>query len=369
MTVMLVPDVTDEQAMLVEISSRYMADSFPLPATRRRADRGGVEAELNSYRRGAADLGWFGLLAGEDTGGGSLSGNGVLDAALVAAERGALLQPGPFVGHSVCVDALASTGVRPDVLRRLAAGEVWASWAFDGSRSCTVTASPHGWRLSGHVELLPEGELCGWLLVTAAAEAGPVSVLVPVAGTGVSGNERHGIDITRKWSRLDFDDVGVDIVGEVGVGGTALLDRQVQLAAVLSAAETVGAMHADFELAVQYSKDRIAFGRPIGSFQAIKHLLADTSLSLEMSKGIVAAAAAALGSDGPDGPQLAHAAKAFVADHGVELAHNCFQVFGGIGYTWEHDQHLYFRRIAADAQTAGNAAWHRSKVLDEAGAA
>jgi len=97
--------------------------------------------------------------------------------------------------------------------------------------------------------------------------------------------------------------------------------------------------------------------------------LADTSLSLEMSKGIVAAAAAALGSDGPDGPQLAHAAKAFVADHGVELAHNCFQVFGGIGYTWEHDQHLYFRRIAADAQTAGNAAWHRSKVLDEAGAA
>jgi alkylation response protein AidB-like acyl-CoA dehydrogenase len=125
-------------------------------------------------------------------------------------------------------------------------------------------------------------------------------------------------------------------------------------------------MHADLELAVRYAKDRIAFGRPIGSFQAVKHLLADCSLWLEMSKGIVAAAAAALGSSAADGPQLAHAAKAFVAERSMDLAHGCFQVYGGIGFTWEHNQHLFFRRIAADAASFGSAGWHRRRLLDVA---
>ena len=142
-----------------------------------------------------------------------------------------------------------------------------------------------------------------------------------------------------------------------------------EVAAVLSAAESVGAMQADFDVALQYAKDRIAFGRPIGSFQAIKHLLADTSLWLEMAKGLVAAAATSLGSGAPDGPELAHAAKAFVAERGMELAQNCFQVFGGIGYTWEHDQHFWFRRLAADAECFGSAPSHRRQLLDTVGVA
>jgi alkylation response protein AidB-like acyl-CoA dehydrogenase len=140
-----------------------------------------------------------------------------------------------------------------------------------------------------------------------------------------------------------------------------------EIAAVLVAAESVGAMQADFDAALQYSRDRIAFGRPIGSFQAIKHLLADTSLHLEMAKGLVASAAAALGRGEPDGAELAHAAKAFVAERGLELAQNCFQVFGGIGYTWEHDQHFFFRRLASDAQCFGSAAAHRAQLLDTVG--
>jgi alkylation response protein AidB-like acyl-CoA dehydrogenase len=125
-------------------------------------------------------------------------------------------------------------------------------------------------------------------------------------------------------------------------------------------------MHTDFHMALQYAKDRVAFGRPIGSFQALKHILADMSLSLEMSAGLVAAAATALGSGAADGPELAHAAKAFVAEHGIELAHNSFQVFGGIGYTWEHDQHLFLRRLAADAECFGSPAWHRTRLLETA---
>ena len=140
-----------------------------------------------------------------------------------------------------------------------------------------------------------------------------------------------------------------------------------QVAAVLTAAEVIGTMHADLDLAVRYAQDRIAFGRPIGSFQAIKHLLADCSLWLEMSKGIVAAAASAVGDDAPEGPQLAHAAKSFVAERAIDLAHGCFQVYGGIGFTWEHDQHLFLRRIAADACNYGSAGWHRRELLASTG--
>jgi alkylation response protein AidB-like acyl-CoA dehydrogenase len=145
------------------------------------------------------------------------------------------------------------------------------------------------------------------------------------------------------------------------------LAHQLALAAVLTAAETVGAMAFELEMTVQYAKDRIAFGRPIGSFQAIKHLLADTSLDLEMSKALVLAAARSLGEGDPYGRQLASMAKAFVGDCGVVLAQSCFQVFGGIGYTWEHDQHLFLRRITTDAAFHGDPTWHREHLCQLAG--
>jgi alkylation response protein AidB-like acyl-CoA dehydrogenase len=179
----------------------------------------------------------------------------------------------------------------------------------------------------------------------------------------------EGFDLTRTAWALELDDVALadeHLVGVPGADTAELMAAQARLAAVLSAADAVGAMHADFELALRYSKDRIAFGRPIGSFQAVKHLLADTSLWLEMSKGVVAVAAAA-GGESAEGAELAHAAKAFVSERSLDLAHNCFQVFGGIGYTWDHDQHLFLRRLAAEAECFGSPAWHRSTLLDLAG--
>ncbi len=120
----------------------------------------------------------------------------------------------------------------------------------------------------------------------------------------------------------------------------------------------------DYELGltVQYAKDRIAFGRPIGSFQGIKHPLADTSLNLEMSKAVTLAAARHLAAGDPYGVQAASMAKAFVGDCGIDLAQTCFQVFGGIGFTWEHDQHLYLRRLTSDAALYGDPTWHRERL-------
>ncbi|WP_255354781.1 acyl-CoA dehydrogenase family protein, partial [Frankia sp. R43] len=120
-------------------------------------------------------------------------------------------------------------------------------------------------------------------------------------------------------------------------------------------------------------KDRVAFGRPIGSFQAIKHQLADSSLALEMSHAVVTAAARAIATQdrGPvEAARAAHAAslaKAFVSDAAIELAHNCWQHFGGISYTWEHDFHLYLRRLTADAALYGTPTWHRERVCQLSG--
>ena len=118
---------------------------------------------------------------------------------------------------------------------------------------------------------------------------------------------------------------------------------------------------------MQYAKDRIAFGRPIGSFQGVKHQLADTSLALEMSKAVTLAAARTVGAARRRRPERGSMAKAFVGDAGIELVQTCFQVFGGIGYTWEHDQHLYLRRITTDAGLFGDAAWHREHLCQLAG--
>jgi alkylation response protein AidB-like acyl-CoA dehydrogenase len=180
--------------------------------------------------------------------------------------------------------------------------------------------------------------------------------------------ELDALDLTRRFAEVRLDSVRVDPGAVVGAPGTAdrLIDEQLAVACTLIAAETVGAMDRDFSMTVQYAKDRIAFGRPIGSFQAVKHQLADASLALEMSKAVTLAAARTVGVD-DYGPQAASMAKALVGDAGVQLVQTCFQVFGGIGYTWEHDQHLYLRRITTDAGLLGDPAWHREHLCQQAG--
>lgn len=369
MAVGLLPKVDDEQQMVLDASLRFIEDRWPLAAVRARADqRSGLDAD---YRRIAGELGWLGLLATTETGGGSVSGNGLLDAALIGAERGAHLQPGPYAGHHVVVHALSTApAVHASVLGTLIAGQAWATWAFAEDLAISAAPDAGGWRLTGTVSPVSDADLCDWVLVNASSPDGPLQALVRTDAPGVAVTALDALDVSRSWCAVALDGVLVasgDLVGAPGEATEKAMAVQAQLAAVLVTAESVGAMEADFSMALQYAKDRIAFGRPIGSFQAIKHLLADTSLWLEMAKGLVAAAASSLGASAPDGAALAHAAKSFVGERGIELAHNCFQVFGGIGYTWEHDQHLYLRRLVADATSFGSPAWHRARLLVEEG--
>jgi alkylation response protein AidB-like acyl-CoA dehydrogenase len=218
--------------------------------------------------------------------------------------------------------------------------------------------------LSGKLPAVQDADACDVVLVTSLRDTPHRQYLVPRDAAGLRVSPASGLDLTRRFSEVSFDRVALPasraVHGPDGVD--TLVEREVDVAAVLSSADAVGAMQRDFDLALEYAKSRVAFGRPIGSFQAIKHLLANCSLWLEMSKAAVVAAARAVGANAPEASALASVAKAYVGERAIELTQSCFQVFGGIGYTWEHDHHLVMRRLGVEAQLFGGPAWHRDRL-------
>jgi alkylation response protein AidB-like acyl-CoA dehydrogenase len=374
-------DLSGDQELLLQTTNRFIESTCPL--TEVRSLSAGNRDAGPEYRRQAAELGWFAFLVPEAHGGGSVSGNGPLDAALVATARGAHLQPGPFVGTNVTAYALAAaleTEAGNDdhakVLARLVSGEEAASWAaagpagdWDAGHGVNAVKRGAGFPLSGVKTFVQDADGVDWFLVTATTSGGPAQFLLGRDTPGVRVVERDSLDLTRRFGDVHFDDVDVPAAAIVGAVGDpdGLVEHQLLLASVLTVAESVGAMDHVFSLALDYAKSRIAFGRPIGSFQAVKHLLADTSLELEMSKAMAQVAATRAGTGTDDAASVASMAKAFVGDCGIDVAQNCFQVFGGIGYTWEHDQHLFLRRLTTDAALYGDPAWHRERVCTLAG--
>jgi alkylation response protein AidB-like acyl-CoA dehydrogenase len=365
-------DLSDDQLLLREASTRFISETCPLTRVR---DLGEDRADPGAeYRHQAADLGWFAMLVPDELGGGNVSGNGVVDAAIIAEARGRLLQPGAFVATNAAVSGLVLDGSphqRETILPAIVSGQSTVTWAVaDANGALPPDAGVHavagsdGFALDGAKGLVHDADRSDWMLVTAAGDGGPSQFLVAAGTRGVSIERLDGLDLSRNFCAVTFDAVHVPRTALVGehAGAAAAVDRQLQVAAVLTVAESIGVMTHDFELALDYAKARIAFGRPIGSFQAVKHLLADSSLLLESSRATADAAARAVGAGAADGNEVASMAKAFVGDSGIDLAQNCFQVFGGIGYTWEHDQHLFLRRLTADAALYGDPTWHRERI-------
>lgn len=365
-------DLTDDQQLLRDTTARFIEETLPLGEVRRCIDD--LTPTPADYVRQSAELGWFSLVVPEELGGGSVSGRGIEDAALVAFERGKALQPGPFAAANAVALALAVAGSdeqRAKVLPAIVGGEAAATWAVAGATGdvggfggVSATTRAGGWVLDGAKALVPDPGLAGWILVTAGDGEGVSQFLLAADTPGLRARPLRSLDVTRRFGEVVFDAVEVgpaDVVGEPG-GGRRLAEQQLDLAAALTIAESVGAMRAHFEMALQYAKDRVAFGRPIGSFQAVKHLLADTSLLLESSTAMAQAAVEAVQDRREDASEVVSMAKAYVGDCGITLAQNCFQVFGGIGFTWEHDNHLFLRRLTTDAQLYGDPAWHRERL-------
>jgi alkylation response protein AidB-like acyl-CoA dehydrogenase len=363
--------LSEDLDLLRTVTARFARAEWPMEKLRAAADGG--PAAGTGYLRGAGELGWFGALAPEEYGGGTISGNGLRDAAVVALERGRTLQPGPFIPMNVVAAALAREGTpqqRAEVLPGITAGTVVATWAAAGPRGGWETGeairwerSPGGYALTGTAALVQDAGWADLFLITAGGEDGISQFLVPAGTPGLLVRPVRSIDLSRSFGEVQLTGVQVSAETLVGAPGEArpAVEHQLQVACVLAVAETVGTMEQDFALALQYARDRIAFGRPIGSFQAVKHLLADTSLLVEASRTVSDAAVRAAG-DGDAGAELASVAKAYVGESAVQLGQNCFQVFGGIGFTWEHDQHLYLRRLTMDAALFGDPAWHRGRL-------
>lgn len=362
--------LSDEQSLLLETTVRFIEAELPLPDTRKFHDDPAGFAP--TWLEKAAELGWFAMLVPEADGGGSVSGQGLLDAAIVAETLGRHCQPGPFLPMNVVAYAVARNGSedqRRELLPGIVNGRALATWAWadqagdwDTGRGVVARRVGDSLEMTGRRGFVPDAQSAEHLLVVARLDESPVQVLVPRSAPGVRVTPLHTLDLSRRLAHVDLDGVVVPVDRLLGPSGEGPLDEQLNTAVVLLLAETVGATEALFDMTVSYAQDRVAFGRPIGSFQAIKHILADQALALEMCRaGSVAAAEAVQNGEGRAGEVVSMAASG-VFDRAVELAQQCLQVHGGIGYTWEHDLHLLLRRIQSNAVLYGEPAWHRERL-------
>ena len=297
-------ELTEDQELLRSTAAKFIEEAVPLETVRKLVDSDtGLPPD---YMARAGELGWFAMLVPEEMGGGSVSGEGMRDLATIAEERGRGLQPGAFIPMNVVAQALATGGSsqqQSEVLPSIVSGESIATWAVTGvpgawSPNSTVEAISSGdhYVLSGDAGMVQDAHLAQWILLSASDGSGLSQFLVPLNSDGIVVTQLRAHDVTQRFCSVRFDSVRVENGGLVGQpqGAAADVERQLHTALVLSVAESIGAADVLFEMARSYAVDRIAFGRPIGSFQAIKHQLADLSLSLEVGKAVAVAAHAPL---------------------------------------------------------------------------
>ena len=359
---------SDEQRALRDSVRRFLADQAPLPRVRELMETpDGIDRKVWQQ---AGDLGLQGIAIPEEYGGGGFS---FAEQAIVLEEFGAALYGGPYLASAVlAATALLSASdeaARRELLPGIASGRTVATLAFtedDGSWAPEAIrlAAAHGgegWVLDGHKSFVLDGHTADLILTVARTGSG---LSLFAVRPGAKGLDRRGLptlDQTRKLARLEFDSVPGRLIG--GPGDAAeVLARTLDVAAIALAAEQLGGAQRALGMATAYAKVRHQFGRPIGSFQAIKHRCADLLLEVESLRPAVSYAAAAVAEDSAEIPVVAALVKAYASDVYFHVAAENIQIHGGIGFTWEHDAHLYFRRARASEVMLGDAARHRERI-------
>ena len=367
-----------ERALFTSTTQAFLQKEAPLRYVRE-LHAAGASFDAAWWRR-AAELGWTGLLVPEDLGGGSVSGNGVADLAMVAEQLGKTVAPGPLLPVSIVLAALVDGSERQAhaaTIESLMSGETVASWAVcEPGRgwapldpSVTATKTDSGYRIDGTKDRVEAGAQSSLLLVVARSGRGDSEVrqfLVPTDAPGVRVVPRQSVDLVKQYARVHFDGVLVDEFAAVGSAAetAALIDRQSQIAQVLQCAEVVGILQTVFDFTVQWSLDRHTFGRPLASYQALKHRFADMKLWLEACRATTAAAVADVAARSPEAGLSASIAKSYVGEMAGQIVQGCVQMHGGIGVTWEHDLHLYLRRVALYRSMFGTPEEHNLKVYE-----
>ncbi len=332
----------------------------------------GISFDMDWWRR-AAELGWTSLLVPEELGGGSVSGNGVQDLALVAELAGTTVAPGPLHPVSTVLAGLVEAPENhEDTIQSLISGEVVASWAvYEPGRSWaptapTVTATPvdAGYRLDGIKDRVEAGAESALLLVVADCEGVARQFLVPTDARGLRVESQRSLDLVKSYARVHFDGVEVDASAAVGAPerSAELIARQSQIAQVLQCAEVVGILDAVLKFTIQWGFDRYSFGRPLGSYQVLKHKYADLKIWFEACKAATDAAISEVAARSPGAEMAVSVAKSYVGEHAPRMLQDCIQLHGGIGVTWEHDLHLYLRRVMLDRSLFGTPEDHNLRV-------
>nr|WP_239028635.1 acyl-CoA dehydrogenase family protein [Pseudonocardia acidicola] len=343
------------------------------------------DAEL--WRVLGTEVGVAGLVVPEELGG---SGARIADLAVVAEALGGGLAPVPFFGTvALATSALlvhAGDEVAREVLGRIAAGDTTAtlaycedpgSWEIDEAAAAAATVATRegdAWRVTGRGAFVVDAATADVVLVPARTEAGIGLFEVDGSADGVTRRQSASLDLTRPLGSIELDGAPARLIGAES-GAEARLRTALDLALVVLAAEQVGGMQRCLDGAVEYAKQRVQFDRPIGSFQAIKHNLVDVLLKVEMARSAAEAATAAadayLAEPGEETARrlsvAASLAKSTCSDAFMHTAEETLHVYGGTGFTWEHDAHLHYRRAKASELFLGTAVQHRERLAVGAG--
>ncbi|MFI6436240.1 acyl-CoA dehydrogenase family protein [Streptomyces sp. NPDC050759] len=368
---------SEEQDELRKVVRSFLAKHSDEATVRRlAADPTGHDPVV--WRRMAGELGLQGLAVPEEYGG---SGFGYVDLGIVFEEAGRALLCGPyFATVALAAEALlrcADERARADLLPGIASGETVATLALTedsgrwGEQGIGLTADPDergGWRLTGVKTYVPDGHLADLLLVAARTPSGISLLAVETADApGLTRTPLPTLDQTRKQARIQFTDTPARLLGPEG-GAWPALERTLATAAVLLAAEQVGGAAAALDAAVEYAKIREQYGRAIGSFQGIKHKCADMLMEIESARSAAYGGLWAL--DAGDETEIAMAAalaQAFCSEAFTKVAADNIQVHGGIGFTWEHPAHLYFKRAKSSEVLLGTPSYHRELLATRLG--
>jgi alkylation response protein AidB-like acyl-CoA dehydrogenase len=370
---------TDEQEQFRSTLRRFLDDKSPTTEVRRlMATPEGYNPEV--WRQLSEELALPGIHIPEQYGG---AGFGMVELCIVMEELGRSLLCAPYFSSAVlAANAILNAGTEqqkstflPDIaagkrLATLAITELNGSW---DPREIEVIArpDPDGYRLDGAKSYVVDGHVADLLVVaarvpkTAGLEGLGLFTLDSKAG-GVERRLLESMDPTRKIARIDFRGAHANLLGNLNDGATAIT-RTLDQAAVALANEMAGGAQALFDSAVDYSKLRVQFGRTIGSFQAIKHKCADLLLDVELAKSAAYYAAQAAAVDDPEWPALASLAKAAASDTYIRIGAECIQIHGGIGFTWDNDTHLWFKRAKSSEVFLGQPSYHRELLMQRWG--
>lgn len=362
--------ITDEQNALRATARSFLASASPLTRVRE-VMATAVPFDEELWRRSCTELGAIGLAVPDELGG---AGLGYLEVSYLAEEAGRALSLGPLVSTvGLAIPALMA-GL-PEVgavwLPRLCDGSAVAAlaWLSTGEPWTSTTVSAHavksdlGWRVSGSFSPVLDGAAASVLFVLAHTTCGPTMFVIESEAQGVSRTPLPALDQTRGLARIDLFEAPATLLSAEG-DGAAILATALYHADIVLAAEMVGGAQACLDMSVAYAKVREQFGRPIGSFQAIKHKCAEVMVEVEGARAMARYASWCASHLPQELPLAAAVAKATAAEAYLRAAGENLQIHGGIGVTWEHDAHLYFKRAKASLMLFGDVGTYRRRVAD-----